>query len=242
MDTIPFRDLEILDWGLLPYSEAFERQMALVEARIRGLLSDRLVLVEHPPVVTVGRSGGLKDLRISREALKQKKVELYQVDRGGMATFHGPGQLVVYPIIKLQEKDLHQYLWTLLSTVAAVLRVYGLEPVFKEKRPGIWVGSSKIACVGVAVRSWVTYHGIALNVNADLKAFNLIIPCGHPGETITSMEAELGKSIDLEKVKEHFIKEFCKSFKYTYESGKNPKLYKHPAWLILNGTGAVTLQ
>jgi lipoate-protein ligase B len=125
---MPFRDLKTLDWGLLPYSEAFERQKALVEARISGLLSDRLVLVEHPPVVTIGRSGGLKDLRISKEALNQKGVALYQVDRGGMATIHSPGQLVAYPIIKLQKKDLHQYLYTLLHTVAAVLRIYRLKP------------------------------------------------------------------------------------------------------------------
>ena len=220
MEAISFKALEILDWGSLPYGQALKRQMALVEERIAGSSPDRLVLVEHPPVVTMGRSGGLKDLRISKEALKQKGVDLYYVDRGGMATFHGPGQLVAYPIIKLQTKDLHQYLYTLLHTVATVLRSYGLEPVFHEGRPGIWVGSSKIASVGIAVRRWVAYHGIALNVNADLQAFNLIVPCGHPGETITSMEQELGKSIDLEEVKRYFIKEFCKSFKYTDESAE----------------------
>jgi lipoic acid synthetase len=231
MEGIPFKALETLDWGSLPYGEALKRQMDLVEERIAGSSSDRFVLVEHPPVVTIGRSGGLKDLRISKEALKQKGVDLYHVDRGGMATFHGPGQLVAYPIIKLQLKDLHQYLYTLLHTIATVLRSYGLEPVFNEGRPGIWVGSSKIASVGIAVRRWVAYHGIALNVNADLKAFNLIVPCGHPAETITSMEQELGKSIDLEEVKLYFIKEFCKSFKYTDESAENATWPKHPAWL-----------
>jgi lipoyl synthase len=228
---MPFRDLKTLDWGLLPYSEAFERQKALVEARINGSLSDRLVLVEHPPVVTIGRSGGLKDLRISKEALNQKGVALYQVDRGGMATIHSPGQLVAYPIIKLQKKDLHQYLYTLLHTVAAVLRIYRLKPAFRKGRPGIWVGPSKIASVGIAVRRWVAYHGIALNVNADLKTFNLIVPCGHPGETITSIEQELGKPVDLKEVKHYFIKEFRKSFKYTDKSEDDATLSKHPAWL-----------
>ncbi|OQY14834.1 MAG: hypothetical protein B6I32_08615 [Desulfobacterium sp. 4572_20] len=231
METISFKTLEILDWGSLPYGEAFERQLALVEDRIAGSSPDRLILVEHPQVVTIGRSGDLDDLRISKEALKLRGVELYQVDRGGMATFHGPGQLVAYPIIKLQQKDLHQYLWTLLRTVATVLRRYGLEPIFKERRPGIWVRSSKIASVGIAVRRWVTYHGIALNVSADLQAFNWIVPCGHPNETITSMEQEMNKSIDLKEVQHYFIKEFCKSFKYTDESVEDTTLPKHSAWL-----------
>ena len=231
MEKFSFKTIEILDWGALPYGQALKRQMVWVEERIAGSSPDRLVLVEHPPVVTMGRGGGLKDLRISKEALKQKGIDLYHVDRGGMATFHGPGQLVAYPIIKLQTKDLHQYLYTLLHTVATVLRSYDLEPVFHEGRPGIWVGSSKIASVGIAVRRWVAYHGIALNVNADLQAFNLIVPCGHPGETITSMAQELGESIDLEEVKRHFIKEFCKSFKYTDESTEDATWPRHPAWL-----------
>ena len=228
MEAISFKTLKIFDWGLLPYGQALKRQMALVEERIAGSSPDRLVLLEHPPVVTMGRSGGLKDLRISKKALKQRGIDLYTVDRGGMATFHGPGQLVAYPIIKLQTKDLHQYLYTLLHTVATILETYGLEPVFHEGRPGIWVGSSKIASVGIAVRRWVAYHGIALNVNADLQAFNLIVPCGHPGETITSMAQELGKSVDMEEVKRCFIKEFCKSFKYMDESEENATWPRHP--------------
>jgi len=228
VEAISFKTLKILDWGPLPYGQALKRQMALVEERIAGLPPDHLVLVEHPPVVTMGRSGGLKDLRISKEALKQSGIDLYTVDRGGMATFHGPGQLVAYPIIKLQTKDLHQYLYTLLHTVATVLKGYSLEPIFKEGRPGIWVGSSKIASVGIAVRRWVAYHGIALNVNTDLQAFNVIVPCGHPGETITSMAQELGKSVDLEEVKRCFIEEFCKSFKYMDELEGNATWPRHP--------------
>jgi len=221
MKDVPLKGLQVLDWGLLAYGEALRRQKALVQERIAGSSPDRLVLVEHPRVVTIGRSGDLDDLRISKEALKLKGVDLHQVGRGGMATFHGPGQLVAYPIIKLHQKDLHQYLWTLLRTVATVLRCYGLEPIFKKRRPGIWVKYSKIASVGIAVRRWVTYHGIALNVSSDLQAFNWIVPCGHPGETITSMEQEMNKSIDLDKVKRHFVKEFCRSFKYALIESKS---------------------
>lgn len=232
MDAIPFQGLEILDWGPLGYGEALQRQMALVEERIAGSSPDRLVLVEHPHVVTIGRSGSLNDLRISEQELEQEGVELYQVDRGGMATFHSPGQLVAYPIMKLQQRDLHLYLRALLDTVAAVLRTYGLEPEFREGRPGVWVGSSKIASIGIAVRRWVTYHGIALNVNAELEAFNWIVPCGHPNEKITSMERESGYPLDMAEVKKHFIKEFGTSFGYTQDTGEDPIRTKHPAWLI----------
>ena len=239
IEVIPFKRIQVLDWRLLPYGETLKRQTALVEKRINGSSPDCLVLVEHTPVVTIGRSGSLNDLRISEDVLKRKGIEVYQVDRGGMATFHGPGQLVAYPIIKLQHTDLHRYLQTLLNTVADVLRAYGLEPVFKEGRPGIWVGSSKIASIGIAVRRWVAYHGIALNVSADLQSFNWIVPCGHPGETITSMELELGIYIDFSEVKRQFIKEFCKSFKYAGASRGNPIAAKHPAHLTLNKQVAV---
>ena len=232
MNVIPFQGLEVLDWGPLGYGEALRRQMSLVEERISGSSPDRLVLVEHPHVVTIGRSGSLNDLRISEEELEHKGVELYQVDRGGMATFHSPGQLVAYPIIMLQHRDLHLYLRALLDTVAAVVRTYGLNPELKEGSPGVWVGSGKIASIGIAVRRWVTYHGIALNVNADLEAFNWIVPCGHPNEKITSMERELGYSLDMAEVKERFIKEFRKSFRHTEDAGEDPKRAKHPAWLI----------
>lgn len=224
--------LEVLDWGQLAYGEALRRQMALVEERIAGSSPDRLVLVEHPHVVTIGRSGSLNDLRIAEDELEREGVELYQVDRGGMATFHGPGQLVAYPIIKLRQRDVHLYLRALLEAVAGVVRTYGLEPGFREGRPGVWVGSSKIASIGIAVRRWVTYHGMALNVNADLEAFSWIVPCGHPGERITSMEQELGFPLDMAEVKGNFIREFRKAFNYPEEPGKTPKGARHPAWLI----------
>ena len=224
--------LEIFDWGILGYNEAFQRQLALVGERIDGSAPDRLVLVEHPPVVTLGRSGSQEDLRISETALRQRGVEFYAVDRGGQATFHGPGQLVAYPIIKLAEKDLHRYLQTLLEVVAAVLRTYGLKSAFKQGRPGVWVDSGKIASVGIAVKKWVTYHGVALNVNTDLDGFNWIVPCGNRGERITSLRALLGQSINLAEVKNIFIKEFRKLFGYTAKPNSFQRTSNHPDWLI----------
>ncbi len=214
MKNYELHDLEILDWGLLDYEEAFHRQKRLVEERINGCASDRLVLVEHPPVVTIGRRGSLRDLNVSGDSLRQKGVALFDVDRGGMTTFHGPGQLVAYPILQLRNRDLHEYVQTLLKATADLLERYGLNPEFKEGEPGIWVNSAKIASIGIAVRKWVSYHGIAVNVNTDLQTFNIIIPCGRPEERITSMAMELRRPVKMHEVKECFIESFARFFGY----------------------------
>ena len=224
--------LEILDWGCLDYKEALQRQLALVEERINGSGPDRLVLVEHPPVVTLGRSGSHEDLCLSETILQQKGIDIYPVDRGGQATFHTPGQLVAYPIIKLVGKDLHAYLQNLLEVGAAVVRSYGLKPVFKNGRPGIWIDSGKIASVGIAVRKWVTYHGIALNVNSDLDGFKWIVPCGHPEENMASLRSRLKHPINFSEVKERFIKEFRNTFGRTADFNHNLKISKRPDWLV----------
>jgi lipoic acid synthetase len=228
--------LEVLDWRLLSFSEAYTRQQALHEERSLDASPDRLVIVEHPPVVTIGRSGDDQDLCLHEAVLRQKGIELHYIDRGGKATYHGPGQLVAYPIIEITNRDLHWYVQTLLEAVASVLGGYGLEPAFKDGNPGIWVNGKKIASIGIAVKKWITYHGLALNVNTDLSAFDWIIPCGHPDEVMTSMQNELGRPIDLIEVKQRFISKFREHFGYAIE----PK-QKHPEWLKipLTGTAAV---
>jgi lipoic acid synthetase len=225
--------LQVLDWGLLPYGEALRLQEALVSERLAEISPDRLVVVEHPPVITIGRSGSSEDLRDPEEVLNRKGVLVFRVDRGGMATFHGPGQLVAYPILKLKIKDLHLYLKMLLDTVAEVLGGYGLKPEFKIGRPGVWTGAAKIASVGVSARKWVTYHGIALNVNTDLNGFDTINPCGNPDEKITSMERELGRSLDLADVKERFIETFCRVFGYPARPEVRRRPTERPSWLLL---------
>jgi lipoic acid synthetase len=220
--------IKILDWGFLKYSQAFERQKALVEERLKGIEPDRLVMVEHPSVVTIGRSGNDGDVYLPKETLRQKGVDVYDVDRGGRATYHGPGQMVAYPIIKLKNQELHGYVNTLLKTAADVLRIYGLEPTFKEGNPGIWVNGKKIASIGIAVKKWITYHGIALNVSTDLAAFSWIIPCGHQEEIITSMVNELGRPLDMHSVKDQFISKFCRRFGYDLDGKIN-----RPSWLKL---------
>lgn len=231
--SIPY--LHVLDCGLLEYGEALKLQEALVSERIAGLSQDRLVLVEHPPVVTLGRSGTAKDLRVCEEALKQKGAAVFRIDRGGMATFHGPGQLVAYPILKLVEQDLHRYLQKLLMTVVEVLRGYGLKAEPGRDRPGVWAGTGKIASVGIAVRRWVTYHGLALNVSTDLDWFNTITPCGNPEERITSMECELGGALNMSEVKARFIEAFCRVFEYPVgPEVRRLNREQRPPWLSLS--------
>ncbi len=225
-------DLQVIDWGLLSYGEGYRRQKRMAEERIADKSPDRLVFVEHPPVVTIGRGGSLQDLCAPLEVLRRKKVDLHRVDRGGKATFHGPGQLVAYPILKLGEKDLHAFLKRLLNALASVLRWYELIPEFKKGNPGVWVGGAKIASVGIAVKKWVTYHGVALNISIDPNWFNLIVPCGQPGEKITSIENETGNPVDRSEIKKRFIQSFCRIFGYEKFSENFDKPIRRPAWLV----------
>ncbi|MBW1836077.1 MAG: lipoyl synthase [Deltaproteobacteria bacterium] len=224
--------LKVSDWGVLEYGKALRMQEAIVGKRIAGEAPDHLVTVVHPPVVTLGRSGGLDDLRTSVQSIQEKGISLYHVDRGGMATFHGPGQLVAYPILRLDRKDLHLYVKTLIDAVTAVLRLFGLDPETKEEKPGVWVNSVKIASFGIAVRKWISYHGLALNVNTDPKWFEWIVPCGEPFERVTSMARELGHPLNLAEVRDVFIKTFCRLFSYTPEFQMNRNPVERPDWLI----------
>lgn len=230
------QEIQIIDWGLLDYGQALVRQQQMVAERIRGRSPDRLVLVEHPPVVTIGRSGSLKDLRIAKETLGQKGVSLQTVDRGGQATFHGPGQLVVYPIVKIGDQDLHAFMKRLLDTIADVLRSYRLVSEFKKGKPGVWVNGAKIASVGLAVRKWVTYHGIALNVWTEPRWFDLIVPCGQPGEKITSMDREMDVPVDISDVKKRFAANFCSRHHDSAGEKINAEPGGRPPWLVKSAT------
>jgi lipoyl synthase len=224
--------LEVLDWGTLQYHEALQRQKSLVLERVRDASPDRLVLVEHPAVVTIGRSGDLADLRVPDAVLREKGIDLYWVERGGKVTFHGLGQLVAYPIIKLLDKDLRKYIEGLLESVAGILREFGLQPERRNMTPGLWVSGKKIASVGVAIQGWVTYHGISLNVNVDLAGFDLIIACGESGLTATSLQTEVGTAFDLPGIKELFIREFARVFRYRDVVEAVWGGPGHPDWLI----------
>ena len=222
--------LEILDLGRIEYGEALDFQKNRVSSRINGVTGDTLLLLEHEPVITMGRGGLAEHLHVSEEHLRRQGVGLFWVERGGMATFHGPGQLVAYPIILLHEKDLHLYMEKLLAAVAAVLRGYGLEPQLGVHGPGVWVNGGKIASVGMAVRKWVTFHGMALNVNTDIGWFGLITPCGNPTERITSMRQELGHDVDFAEVSRRFVRAFADEFGF---SPRPEPQERRPDWLTV---------
>ncbi len=200
------------DWGSLAYEEAFSRQEQLVSELQQGLRGDTLVLVEHPPVVTLGRRASNDDLRLPAKDFSSVNVGLQEINRGGLATAHEPGQLVVYPIVELKIKDLRWFANTFLGVVVAVLKEFGLQGDLKEGEPGVWVEGRKICSFGIAVKKWVTSHGVAINVNNDLSTFNLIVPCGRPQEKVTSVSRELNLSVNMTDFKQKLVEHFLVAF------------------------------
>jgi lipoyl(octanoyl) transferase len=184
--------LEVRDLGRVPYGEALELQRTLAEDRIAGRIPDTLLLLEHPPVITLGRGTRQTSLPIDPEALRRRGVEVFEIERGGDVTYHGPGQLVGYPIIDLQQHkpDLHWYLRRLEDVLISSLAGFGIPAERREKYTGVWTRGRKIASIGIHVRQWVTWHGFALNVTTDLSPFSLIVPCGIPDVVMTSIEKE----------------------------------------------------
>ena len=179
--------------GLLEYDKALEYQRAVSRARIAGTIEeDVLLLVEHPPVVTLGRSAKNQHLLVSPELLAARGVELFEVERGGDVTFHGPGQLVGYPIIDLKrhKRDLHWYLRQVEEALIRAIGAFGIAGERNAGYTGVWTQNRKIASIGVHARDWVTWHGFALNVSTDLGYFDLIVPCGIPAVTMTSVTLE----------------------------------------------------
>ena len=204
--TLVYQNLDSVD-----YLAALQLQERLVERKQREVLPDILLFVEHPHVYTLGRGG--KESNV----LAPQDVPVVRTSRGGDITYHGPGQLVVYPIIDLRSKlrkDVHRYLRNLELSAIATLKDYSLQARRRPPYTGIWVGNRKIAAIGVAVRRAITYHGLALNVNTDLSYFKRIIPCGLSWADVTSMEFELGIEQDLAEVRERFLRNFAEIFDY----------------------------
>ena len=196
--------------GLVPYAKAWELQRELVRLRKSGEIPDTLVLLEHPPVYTVGRAArDASNLGAGEEYLRSLGAEVFWSDRGGDATFHGPGQLVGYPILLLRDRDTHGYLRRLEEVIIRVLRDYGLEGWHHPEYTGVWVGEKKISAIGVKFSSgWITSHGFALNVGTDLTWFDRITPCGIRGYGITSLERELGHEVPMAEVERKIVERF----------------------------------
>lgn len=201
-----------LDWGLTPYDDALQRQLALLGQRIAGEIPDTLILCEHPPTYTFGaRPGAERHLLVPADTLVRQGVAVHHTSRGGDVTAHNPGQLVAYPIVSLERhRDLHGFLRLLEETLLATLARFHLDAARRPGLTGIWRGTRKIAAIGVAARGWVTYHGLALNVNNDTAFFDDIVPCGIAATdgTVTSLGRELGAPVDMERVKSILTVEF----------------------------------
>ncbi|MFH1583767.1 MAG: lipoyl(octanoyl) transferase LipB [Actinomycetota bacterium] len=204
------RELKVIDFKkLIEYKEGLKLQRFYEEKSLNGK-TDFLLLLEHYPVITIGKSGNSLNILFNEDALKNKGVSVYHTDRGGDVTYHGPGQLVGYPILNLRyyKKDVKWYVKSLEEVLINVLNEYGIKAEIIPKLIGVWVKNKKIASIGVRIRKWITTHGFALNVNNDLTPFSYIIPCGIKDVDITSMKEVLNKEIDMKKLKKNIIKEF----------------------------------
>jgi lipoate-protein ligase B len=190
----------ILDLGLMDYEKAWDLQHHLWSRRVEGELQDLLLFVEHPHVITLGRRGNREHLLASEEILKEKGVSIFHVERGGDITYHGPGQMVVYPILHLKDYGYRvvRYVGQLEEVIIRVLRDFGIEGKRDALNRGVWVNQDKIASIGVAIKRWISFHGLALNYGTDLSYFDLINPCGLEGVKVTSMEKVLGAKISQE--------------------------------------------
>ena len=212
--------ISVVKMGLVEYGEALEIQMRLVAQRREGLIGDTFLLLEHPPVITVGAGGKRENILATDEELAAAGVTVFDISRGGDVTYHGPGQIVGYPIFDLNGfgRDIHEFVRKIEETFIQMLgREFGIAAGRKEKFTGVWVGDEKITAIGIAVRHWITMHGFAFNVNTRLEHFNWIVPCGIVGKGVTSLEKLLGRKQDMDAVAGLTVKYFCEAFGIDFE-------------------------
>lgn len=206
----------LVDLGVIEYGQAWELQKELAVRRAGDRIPDTLLLLEHEHVITLGR-------KTTPENFRPQKVPVFQVERGGDATYHGPGQLVGYPIVKLDGHDIRKHVRTIEEALVATVGRFGVQGGRREGHPGVWVAGRKLASIGVAVTDWVAYHGFALNVNTDMSFFELIRPCGLDPSSMTSMKTILGRPVEMGQAKAEFAKQ------YAYAKGEE-FVRQEPAW------------
>ncbi|MBA7524330.1 Octanoyltransferase [subsurface metagenome] len=202
--------IQLIQSGLTDYNQIWDLQRELLEKVTASRSENYLILTEHNPVITIGKSGNIKNLLVDESYLKTKGIEITKIDRGGDITFHGPGQLVGYPILNLSafEKDVHWYLRKLEEIIIKTLEIFGIEGKRIPGLTGVWVGDNKICAIGVKVTRWVSMHGFALNLSTDLNYFKYIVPCGISDKGITSILKETGNNPDKNDV----INNLCTNF------------------------------
>ncbi len=205
--------------GIIDYEDALRLQNRLVQARGAGEVDDILLILQHPAVITIGNSGEEKNVLLPRSILQEKKIKVIFTDRGGDVTYHGPGQLVAYPILSLRSHRLgvSDYVWNLEEVAIRVLDHFGISGIRIAKLRGVWVGKEKICALGVHLSHWVSKHGLALNVNTDLDSFSFIHPCGIRDCRVTSMARLLGKSLPMEEIESFTLQAFKEVFHFDLE-------------------------
>ena len=210
------RELEVRRLGVVPYADALALQRALVEDRRAERIGDVLLLVEHPHVLTLGvrGDGGRSNILARAETLAARGIDVYEAGRGGDITYHGPGQIVGYPIVDLKPDrcDVHRYVRDLEEVLVRTAVRYGIDAVRTPGLTGVWVGRDKLAAIGVRISRWVTSHGFALNVTTDLTYFDLIVPCGIADRGVTSLARLLGRPVDIAEVQDRLVSSFCEVF------------------------------
>lgn len=204
-------DFAVEDWGCVPYGEAWARQKALHAQVVRGRRPPTLVLTEHPRTLTLGRAATGENLRFAESWYRIRGYELFWVERGGDVTYHGPGQLVAYPIFPVARR-VRDFLRLLEAVVVDVAKSYGLEAYATPGYAGVWVGEEKLAAFGVAVKQGVALHGLALNVNTNLTDFQVIVPCGIKDKGVTSLQRLLGRELEMGEVKARLTASFRTRF------------------------------
>jgi len=211
-----FRKFDYCDLGLIDYKKAWDQQYEIYNKRLHKEVNDTLLLLEHPHTYTLGKVAAKENLLINEDQLKQQGVSVYEIDRGGDITYHGPGQIVGYPIINLSQwnEDTHKYLRALEEVLIQTCADFGLKGERNSKYTGVWLNDRKIAAIGIKVSRWITMHGFAFNVNTNLSYFNGIIPCGIKDKEVTSLRNELGREIDLNEVKSLIVEKFREVFGY----------------------------
>jgi lipoate-protein ligase B len=208
----------LVDLGTVEYKEAWDLQRALVERRAADAIPDTLLLLEHPHVVTLGRRG-------RREDVFDPGLPVFEIERGGEATYHGPGQLVGYPILKLRDRlDVRKLVTDLEEVLIRSSRTFGIAAERNERQHGVWVHGRKLGSIGLAVHRDVTYHGFAHNVSTDLSYFERIRPCGNEGRVMTSMEKELGRTVDMPAFRAQVATDFAEVFNVTLEPTTRDRL------------------
>lgn len=222
------RVVEHLPLGRSDYGEVLNTQRELQVRRSSGTICDTVLTVEHDPVFTIGRRGSRANLLVSQELLDEEGIGIFDVERGGDITYHGPGQFVVYPIIDLRDygRDVRAYVDRLEETAIRTLAAFGVVSEREQGRPGVWVDGRKIASVGVSVRRWITCHGLALNVDADRRHFAMIRPCGLPVQAVSMTELVTG-AVCVEDVAGVFLDQAAKLFGWTLRCAGREKIERN---------------